>query len=197
MEGIAQIDRGLTLAVNALNSPVSDSIWMFFSDREVWIPLYVIVAVMLYVRLGWKKATLAVIGLVLTIVACDQTANLLKFSVARLRPCHDGWMLERGLRALEDPGGLYGFFSAHAANAFGFAVCSIISFGCGRTTGRAHSIYGWCIIAWAVLLSLSRVFVGKHFLGDIIVGTAVGILFGLLFGSLVRAICKCTGSDRL
>ena len=195
MESIASIDRALTLSINSLHSPLTDSVWMFFSNREVWIPLYVVVAVMLYVRLGWKKATCALIGLALTIVACDQCANLLKFGVARLRPCHDAWMLERGLRVLEDPGGLYGFFSAHAANAFGFAVCSSVIFN-SRST-RSSAIYGRVISVWALLVSASRIFVGKHFFGDVLVGMAIGIAFGWLFGRLSCAIGRCTESGRL
>lgn len=197
MEGIAQIDQQVTLAINSLHCSLSDAVWMFFSNREVWIPLYVVVAVFLFLRLGWKKATMAVVALALTIVACDQTANLLKFSVARLRPCHDGWMLERGLRALEEPGGLYGFFSAHAANAFGFAVCSAMAFSCAGRRCRTFKWYQTLILLWAALLGASRIFVGKHYLGDVLVGTLVGVFFGFLFGYVLRAICRCTGSDRL
>ena len=194
MEGLAQIDKQITLAINSIHTPFMDGVWTFFSDKEVWFPLYAAVAVMLFVRMGWKKGAVALIGIILTIVACDQTGNLFKYSFERLRPCHDGWMLENGLRVLEDRWGLYGFFSAHAANAFGFAVSSSMAFD-GRN-GKARRAYGIVVIVWASLVGASRIFVGKHFFGDVLVGAAFGILFGMLAGQLIRFIYRYTGPAR-
>lgn len=182
------IDKDITLSINSMNSPFTDQMWMLFSDRNIWIVLYVAVIVMLFVRLGWKKALVVILSAILCIVACDQFANLVKFGVERLRPCHDADMLARGLRVLEDPGQLYGFFSAHAANAGGFAVVSYLGF---RNDGRLkYRGYGIGIGLWAFLVGVSRIFVGKHFFGDVCVGFAVGILFGCLFGLLARWVIK-------
>ncbi|MBR4826563.1 MAG: phosphatase PAP2 family protein, partial [Bacteroidales bacterium] len=124
------------------------------------------------------------------VLACDQLGNLVKDAVARLRPCEDQDMLARGLRMLEGPGGLYGFYSAHAANAMGFAVCSKMGFSNDRS--RRYRIYGICITLWALLVGISRVFVGKHFLGDVLAGFAVGLLFGWLCGALGRFFVRKT-----
>ena len=126
-------DKDITLAINSLHSPISDSVWMVFSNKEIWYILYLAVLVMFFYRLGWKKALVALLACVLCIVVCDQTCNLFKDSVQRLRPCLDGEMISRGLHILERAGArnLYGFFSAHAANAMGFAACSLMCFGTG------------------------------------------------------------------
>jgi len=194
MESLEQLDRVLTLAINSVHTPLLDELWVFFSERSVWIPLYAAVLIALYVRLGWKKATAALLCMVLTIVACDQTGNLFKFGFERLRPCFDPWMMEHGVRQLEDGWGLYGFFSAHAANAFGFAVSSLYAFEKRNTS--LYNSYAVLILLWAALLSASRIFVGKHFFGDVLVGMAVGTAFGILFGNIIRIIYRYTGSDR-
>ena len=52
--------------LNGLHCGVTDSIMVFFSKVPVWIPMYVLVAVFLFFRLGWKKATVAVLSIALT-----------------------------------------------------------------------------------------------------------------------------------
>ena len=191
MEGLAEIDRldrSVTLAINGLHSPVTDTIWQFFSNKEIWFVLYAAVIVSLFIRLGWKKALVVIGSCILCVLACDQIGNLVKETVARLRPCEDQFMLDQGLRMLEGPGGLYGFYSAHAANAMGFAICSIIGFRSDVT--RSYKAYSIFIVIWAVLVGVSRVFVGKHFLGDVLAGFVAGLLFGWLCGALGRLIIK-------
>ena len=45
---------------------------------------------------------------------------------------------------------------------------------------KLPSILAVCLSFWVLLVGLSRVFVGKHFLGDVIVGLAAGVLTGWL-----------------
>ena len=46
---------------------------------------------------------------------------------------------------------------------------------------------------WAFLVSLSRIFLGRHFFGDILAGAAVGLLLGYLFALLYRRIAARIG----
>ena len=181
-------DQVLTLLINSLHCWWSDHLFLFFSKKWIWVPLYVLIAYYLFRRLGWKKALVAVLSVGLTIVACDQFANVLKYGVARLRPCYDSFMLENGLHMLEGRGSLFGFFSAHAADAFGLAASSIYAFR--NDPQRPYRKYRWMILVWAVLVAVSRVFAGKHYFGDVLVGALVGTGFGLLFGWLARWVIR-------
>lgn len=178
------IDKDITLAINGLDSQFTDPVWQLFSDKYIWAVLYLAVLVFLFRNLGWKRALVVVAGIVLTITCCDQLGNLTKAYFARLRPCWDGEMVQRGLNMLEGKGSLYGFYSAHAANAMGFAVSSWMGFRNDRS--RNYNIYGVLIVLWALLVGMSRVFVGKHFFGDVCTGFAVGALVAVLI-SLVSS----------
>ncbi len=181
--GIIGLDQQITLAINSLHSEFTDSIWLFFSKVPVWFPLYAIVVGCLFWRLGWKKALVFVLALGLTILCCDQLANLAKDGFGRLRPCNDPYMVENGLHILKHPKSC-GFFSGHAANSFGFACCSIVALTSDkRLKYRGYAVF---ILLWALLVSLSRVFVSAHFFGDILVGGIVGSIIGYLFGRLGR-----------
>ena len=195
MESIAEIgvlqylhhvDQAVTLAINSLNCPFTDRIWMLFSNREIWFPMYIIIAIFLFIRLGWKRATVVTIACILTVTACDQFGNFVKDAVQRLRPCWDLNMVNGGLHLLEGKGNLYGFYSAHAANTLGFAVCSLKGFKIDKT--RSYKAYSICIVLWAFLVGMSRVFVGKHFFGDVCAGFIVGIIFGGVMAKIAELI---------
>ena len=181
-------DQLATLEINSWNSVVTDAIWVFFSDLPVWIPMYVMIVAFIFQRLGWKKGLIVVAAAALTFGFCDQSSNLLKAMTERLRPCNDPFMLHNGLHVLEK-GGVYGFFSAHAANAFGLATSTFI--GLRLDKRLKYRGYAAWMYSWATLVAISRIFVGKHFLGDVIVGTLVGLFAGYLFGTLAKiAITK-------
>lgn len=177
-------DQALTLFINSFHSPATDQFMVFFSDRAVWFPLYAAIAFFLVIRLGWKKGLVAIAVVALCLLACDQTSNLLKYSVARLRPCYSDRMLFGGLHVLENRGSLYGFFSAHAANAFGFAVCTSMCFK--SDTAHPYKAYIRFAFIWAALVSISRMFVGKHYFGDILAGAVIGSLWGCVLALAAR-----------
>lgn len=184
IDTFVNIDESVTLAINGIHSPASDRVWQLFSDIQIWYPLYALIAFILIRRFGWKRGTVYILSLVLGLVLCDQIANLVKDSVSRLRPCHNMEMISGGLRILEDKGGQYGFFSAHAANVFSLAVASSIEM---KSDDSSHwRLYSALIFAWAFCVAISRVFVGKHFFGDVLVGTFVGLSIGIVLGLLAR-----------
>jgi undecaprenyl-diphosphatase len=184
---LEQADKLATLEINSWNSAFTDHIWEIFSNIPIWIPMYVIIVAFVIQRLGWKKGGVVILAAVLTFAFCDQFSNFIKSATERLRPLHDAYMLHNGLHILEQ-GGKYGFFSAHAANAFGLATCTYIGLRCDqRLKYRGYSIW---MYSWATLVAISRIFVGKHFLGDVIVGICIGILAGWAFGNLSKLTIK-------
>lgn len=180
---IHRFDQNLTLKINSWNSSFSNPIWEFLSDIPVWIPMYVLIVAFIIWRLGWKKGLVVVAGALLTFAFCDQSSNFVKEAVARLRPLHDEYMIANGLHVLEK-GGRFGFFSAHSANAFGLATCTLIGLRIDKRL-KYRGYAAW-MYTWATLVAVSRIFVGKHYLGDCIVGSIIGALAGLAFASLAK-----------
>lgn len=174
-EYLNYLDHQITLFINSLHTVPTDYIMMFFSMIRVWFPMYIVIAGILFWRLGWKKGIISLTTLVVMVVLCDQFADFIKDTTCRLRPMKDPYMLEHGLHVLEN-GGLYGFFSGHAANSVGFAVCSYMLLRLDKSK-KWNGYAGW-IFFWAFMVSISRIFVGKHFFGDVLVGAAFGAAVG-------------------
>lgn len=185
-QAIHHLDQKVTLEMNSWSSEITDVIWKFFSDIPVWIPMYVIIVGCLFWRLGWKKGLIMTLAAAATFGFCDQFSNLIKDLVERVRPLNDPYMLEHGLNILEGKSSSFSFFSAHSANAFGLATSTLIGFRLDKRL-RYRGYAAW-MYTWASLVALSRVFVGKHYLGDIIVGAAIGALAGYAFACLARHI---------
>ena len=193
---IHNIDQLLTLEINSWNSFITDPMWQFFSDKLVWAPMYVAIIALLVWKLGWKRGLIVLAGALLTFGFCDQFSNLIKHAVGRIRPLNDEFMVSHGLHILERGGG-YSFFSAHSANSFGLAFSTYI--GMKRCLQHAEpeaqmpkwlKAYGWWMFFWAFMVAVSRIFVGKHYLGDVLVGILVGSLAGYCFARLAALICR-------
>lgn len=185
-QAIHHLDQKVTLEMNSWSSEITDVIWKFFSDIPVWIPMYVIIVGCLFWRLGWKKGLIMTLAAAATFGFCDQFSNFIKDLVERVRPLNDPYMLEHGLNILEGKSSSFSFFSAHSANAFGLATSTLIGFRLDKRL-RYRGYAAW-MYTWATLVALSRVFVGKHYLGDIITGAAIGALAGYAFACLARHI---------
>ena len=196
---IHHIDQLLTLEINSWHSFITDPIWAFFSDKLVWAPMYAGIIALLIWKLGWKRGLMVLAGALLTFAFCDQFSNLIKHAVGRIRPLHDEFMIAQGLHVLERGGG-YSFFSAHSANSFGLAFSTFVGMKrclyASRTLTEVSDTalhaempkwlkaYGWWMFFWAFMVATSRIFVGKHYLGDVIVGILVGSLAGWCFARL-------------
>ncbi|MBR5699685.1 MAG: phosphatase PAP2 family protein [Bacteroidales bacterium] len=179
---LIELDQQASLWINSFHCPFTDGMWMLFSNIKIWFPFYALVVFFLFRNLGWKKALVILASLIITVVLTDQIANLVKNAVMRPRPCHTQSLLDAGLWCPAPKGGPYGFFSGHASNVFGFALCSSIGFA----NKKVSKAYVWAVFIWAVLVALSRVFLAAHFLGDILVGALFGLAVGLLMGWLAR-----------
>lgn len=186
MESLVQLDQELTLWLNQHNPEVLNGFWGFLSSIPVWIPLYIFIGGFGIWRLGWKKGLLLIAACLLGLLFTDQLANLFKNGFMRLRPCHDAWMQNNGVLCPNGvSGGLYGFFSGHAANTFCYAT--IVWLGL-QLNDQEHNYtpLGIGLYLWAALVSLSRVMLAAHYLGDILVGSLIGLAMGLALSYLLR-----------
>ena len=67
------------------------------------------------------------------------------------------------------------FPSGHATSSFAIAVA--VAWIVRKTE---HAWIGWVVVLWAALVGFSRVYVGVHFLSDVLGGAAIGALVGTL-----------------
>lgn len=120
-EWLDAADKAATVALNFDGGSGADLFFHTVSSTFSWIPLG---AAFLWLvcrecRGDWAKMLAVVIGLAVTVTLCDRiSAGIIKPLFMRLRPSRDSevcWMLHY---VGNHRGGLYGFVSSHAANAF-------------------------------------------------------------------------------
>lgn len=187
MDWLLNLDRELLLAVNGWNSPIADKIMLFFSAIPVWIPLYVIVAALMFwprwqtLRSEkipfWAAGIFCIVAIAICFGFCDQASSFIKESVQRFRPGHEP-TLEGLVRLLEGKGGNYGFVSGHAANSFGFATITSLIF--------RKKPYTAAIFCWAAIVSYSRIYLAKHYPLDVICGAILGVAIAISIYLLLK-----------
>jgi len=143
----------------------------------MWIPLYGLIAFVLYKKYGNKILWLGLLTVV-TIILSDQTSGIFKHFVHRLRPCNNTELADTIHRVVECGVG-FSFVSAHAANHF--AIATFLSFLMGGNKKWIAFLY-----LWASAIAFSQVYVGVHYPGDVFGGAVVGIMAGLITGSIAK-----------
>ena len=182
MEEIILEDKQAMIFLNNLGSSTFDPFWILVSEKWFWIPLYVIFLYFLYKNFNKKSLFYILLFVALGITASDQIANIFKFGFERLRPCHDP-SLEGLLREVKC-GGKFGFYSAHSSNSFFVATYLTM------LLGKKIKQLPYFQFVWAAIVAYSRVYLGMHFPGDIIVGAIMGIRLALFFGTLAKKVIK-------
>jgi undecaprenyl-diphosphatase len=166
---LIEFDQHLFLFLNSFHSPFWDTVMSIISYLPVWIPLYLTIITFLIIK--YRRRVIAIVIVVaLMITASDQLSNVIKNSVKRPRPCHEK-VLEGKVHVVNGRcGGKYGFVSGHACNSFAVALLSLLLF-----RKRWFSI---SIVAWALLVGYSRIYLGVHYPGDVLFGSILGALCG-------------------
>ena len=145
--------------------------WMF-SSTWVWAPVYITLLFIL-IKEKQKESILIIASLILIVILCDQTtSSIMKPLFGRLRPSHDPSIMNSLTYVDLYKGGRLGFPSSHAANMFGVATFIALLF-----KKRAITI---TMLIWAISTGYSRIYLGVHFPGDVLVGSFIGALFGYL-----------------
>lgn len=185
LERLLPIEKDLFFLINGTHNTYSDAIMWLYSGMLVWLPLIIFFLFMLVYKTNWKIWLPVILGIALVFLCCDQFANLLKHGIARYRPTHHEMFAEHVRTLFGYTGGKYGFISGHAANAFGFATFTAFIF--------KYRPYTFTIFTWALIMAYSRVYLGVHFISDVIGGMIAGILIGslifLLYLWLYKKIC--------
>ncbi len=188
IEILINLDTTLLLYLNSLHTPFFDKLMWFLSMSKVWIPLYLVIFAFIFRRFELRKASFALLLLLLAVSLADLTSvKLFKEVFERLRPSQNPQIANLlHLHQFEDgefyKGGLYGFVSSHAANTFGLACFTSLIFNI-----KAYTFF---IFIWAFLVSYSRIYLGVHYPFDILGGALVGTVIALLFYFLFNFVLK-------
>lgn len=159
-----QIDERFFHVINGISSTIHlDTIAKFLSSLVTWwsVAILVLVIALILKKKTWLKT---LFFCALSVGATDATcAYLLKPSVQRLRPCHQNSVFLRNGSC----GSQYGMPSNHAANGAAVVVSS---------WGKVPFKISILISSFAFLVGWSRIHLGVHYPGDILVGWCTGAL---------------------
>ena len=183
METLEALDRAAFLAINGWHAPWADGPMLVVSEMSTWFPLYLVFLFLIQRRFDRRGLWWAIPVLGLMILCSDKGSVILfKETVQRLRPCHEPTLQGMVHLVKEGCGGRFGFVSSHASNHFAIALFMI-----GVLGGRPR----WALpalLAWASLVAYSRVYLGVHYPGDVLVGALYGAGIGAIFAVLFRRV---------
>lgn len=177
LEQLKEWDRELFIYLNSLGVERFDSFWVWVTQEENWIPLYIILF-LLIIKAYPKKASLIVLGGYLSsFLITFGLTRLIKASVARIRP-NNVTELQEVIRILQEPT-YYSFVSGHTSTSMAISTFIVLVL-------RKHFKWIYFLYIWPFLFASSRIYVGVHYPADI----AVGALLGVLVAYLVYLIVK-------
>lgn len=156
------IDKSLFHFINGtLSNPLFDVLMPIITNQNYWVfPILILIFVL--ILKGGKRGKIAAGILIISVAATDViAAQIIKPWVGRLRPSH---AMVDSINLLVAKGGKYSFVSNHAANMFSAAV--VLTY--------FYSTWKRFLFTMAVIVALSRIYVGVHYPGDVIIGGLFG-----------------------
>lgn len=181
IEYLQQLDQDVFMSLHLLvrGQYMDSSMWLVTS-RLIWVPMYVVLAWWIIRKFGTKRGIIVIATIGLAVLCADKIcADVIRPLVERLRPSNLNNALSDNVNIVNGyRGGRFGFPSCHAANTI--VLATYLTLLC-----RGYAVWMWMFV-WALLNCYSRVYLGVHYPGDLIVGGIVGALFAWLWWLAAR-----------
>jgi undecaprenyl-diphosphatase len=180
---LQSLDEQIFIFLNGFHTPMMDLFMAWVSAHNTWIPLYLIIMFSIFLFYPKKEAVFIVLYFIASGFADLVTSGFMKPFFARLRPCFNP-ELEGLVHVVGNCGGKFGFASSHAANTFAL-------FGGLYFVLKDNKIIVNSMLLWAILVSYSRIYVGVHYLSDVLFGAIIGFFISYtLYFILTKTINK-------
>lgn len=178
-----ELDKDILLALNGSESLFWDGAMWVVTHPITWIPACIALLYIFVKNNTLQKLALLVVMLALLIAIADQVSSgFCKPFFQRFRPTQDPELMYLVDVVNNYRGGQYGFISSHAANSSAIALFFSLLM---RRTGITFALFGW-----SGIFAYSRIYLGVHYLGDILSGATVGCITAILIYLLYSWIEK-------
>lgn len=184
LQQLVQLDTELFLTLNALHTTYLDPFMKLFSSKLIWAPLYASLIYVMWRNLSWRQLLCSLVCVALVILFADQVSStLIRPFVARMRPANLDNPIAPLVHIVDGyRGGRYSFPSCHAANTVGLALYIAL-----LLRHRGLTLF---MAAWALITCYSRIYLGVHYPGDLLVGALIGSIGALLMYTLYCRITR-------
>lgn len=184
---LQQLDLDVLYFFNVtLSSSLLDTVMPFLTNSRNWIPVYALAAVFLVWKHKWRGVRV-VIAVAIMVGAVNLITNVvIKELIARPRPCATDALGNQIIPWIRLPDGMrFGFSmpSSHAVNNFATAMFFIVIL-----PKRKEII--WSLFGIALIVGITRIYLGLHYPSDTIAGMLFGLGLGYLFARVDRVLEK-------